>query len=220
MLSLFKKNRIKKCPYCGIVIEKDPTRKFKCPSCKGEIFLKGENGIVRLLSKDDYELQLKKLKAKQEENMYLKFFQNYLLTEKQLLKRKEEWFQKFGDKASYSDLTWSVANDLLDSYAKLNEFHDMKMIYFQMALLEKKNNREFFHLLQESTKMELLEYKKNRDVIKKVEILSAGEDSCEICNKLNGKRFTIDDALEKMPIPTPDCTNEIGYCRCLYVAVT
>lgn len=47
--------------------------------------------------------------------------------------------------------------------------------------------------------MELLEYKRN-GFIKKVKISTSGKDNaCENCLKLEGKTFTINKALEKMP---------------------
>ena len=51
------------------------------------------------------------------------------------------------------------------------------------------------------------------------------ERVCAYCLSLDGRVFTIPEALEAMPLPGPSCTdgNEQnphgGYCRCVYSAV-
>jgi len=59
--------------------------------------------------------------------------------------------------------------------------------------------------------------------IKKVQIFTQQENSCEACRQLENKVFTIEEALEKMPIPCKECTQKLydekrGFCRCSYVA--
>ena len=51
-----------------------------------------------------------------------------------------------------------------------------------------------------------------------------GINSCEACRKLDGKVFTIEKALEEMPIPVIECTTNMydknrGFCRCCYIVV-
>jgi hypothetical protein len=103
------------------------------------------------------------------------------------------------------------------------DYHAMKMIYFDQALIWYEEGAGFQKLLRESNKWELMKLKRT-GVIEKVEILSAGSRSCEACQKLEGKIFTIQEALEKMPIPHDKCTLELnpdkpGWCRCEYIAV-
>ena len=70
--------------------------------------------------------------------------------------------------------------------------------------------------------MELLDFKNNSNFIKKVQILSCG-NGCENCEKLNGKMYTIDEALNQMPIPNENCGNlfytysNYPFCRCLWL---
>jgi len=52
-------------------------------------------------------------------------------------------------------------------------------------------------------------------VVKSVEILSAGYNSCEACEKMAGKKFKLDEAPE---LPYERCTCEMG-CRCCYLPV-
>ena len=84
--------------------------------------------------------------------------------------------------------------------------------------------RGFFHILQQSRRMELTRYKQD-GFVDNVQVLTAGDASCEACRRLEGRIFTLDEALEQMPIPSEDCTFDFqgtgqpGWCRCLYSAV-
>lgn len=80
-----------------------------------------------------------------------------------------------------------------------------------------KKRIEIAESLQKSRKGSLLGYKSMG--VKTVRILSAGNSSCSKCSELNGKIFTIDEALEQMPIPVRNCDNVYGYCRCLYFPI-
>ena len=49
-------------------------------------------------------------------------------------------------------------------------------------------------------------------------------NSCEGCQKLNGRMLTIDEALREKPIPYQNCSHEIekgkpGWCLCHYQPV-
>ncbi|WP_156146016.1 hypothetical protein [Methanococcoides methylutens] len=67
-------------------------------------------------------------------------------------------------------------------------------------------------------KVELMQYK--QEGVKKVEIQSV--DACEECQRLDGRIWTIQEALIERPIPCQKCThdkneNGEGWCRCRYV---
>ena len=49
-----------------------------------------------------------------------------------------------------------------------------------------------------------------------LKIITNGYNSCTACRELGGKRFTVDEALEQMPLPVKDCDNEDGWCMCYY----
>lgn len=57
---------------------------------------------------------------------------------------------------------------------------------------------------------------KKQGMVKRVKVCSSRDDrTCEKCKSLDGKVFTIDEALEKMPLPDW-CNSEEGWCRCAY----
>jgi len=112
-------------------------------------------------------------------------------------------------------------NELIIKHA--NDYYILSRLYYELAFIANKEKKEFFHLLQKSMEMTLKDIQKDR-VIEKVGIIAAGyDDLCEECSKLDGKIFSIKEALKQMPIPNRNCTTSIdggkrGFCRCVYVA--
>lgn len=109
---------------------------------------------------------------------------------------------------------------------KAPDYFSLQGLCFTHAFeLFEKYDDDYFLYAQASRFFELLGYK-TKGFLKKVEILANG--SCEECIKHNGEVYTIDEALEKMPIPNSDCVNwkedfdgnhKHGYCRCTWLPV-
>ncbi len=144
------------------------------------------------------------------------------LTEEKYLKAKEDLTQRFGFTPSEGDIIWRLSNQLI--LEAMGDWDRLKGIYFGQALFLHQSGRDCFKLLQEVAKCELREEQKS-DVVEKVEVSTAGNESCPNCQKLEGKIFTIEETLKEMPIPVKDCSHKInpeaptGWCRCCYVAV-
>lgn len=218
MINIFRSKK-KKCPYCNIIIEKEHKSKFKCPSCKEEIMTVKDGEKIYYLTKAEHESHKAEKKKKADRNKYYRFYEDFESISQNYLSQKEsEWFRKMGDKANYDDLTWSVANGLLHEFAKQNNFYEMKILYLKMASFQYQHGKDFFRLLQLCRKMELYQIRKDigKDLKYKVVIVGSDPD-CPECTKLDGTTYTIDEALEKIPIPHKDCTNG-GWCRCCYSA--
>lgn len=153
-------------------------------------------------------------------NKWMSNLKQYGISEKDFDIRKNELSKTYGFEANDRDVIWSIFNELV---TKIKELHKLKMIYFQMALFLHGEGKEFFTILQQSAKMELMQIKQEGRR-KRVKISTAGERSCEACQRLKDKIFTIDEALEKMPIPNKDCKHQSGngkpgWCRCSYLVV-
>lgn len=194
------------CPHCKMTLDLMPKRKTKCPLCGNDIYVRTDPFSKQkiLLNRDDaFSLDtLKHLDVSQKE---------YKDTEKELSK-------KFKVSPSQGDVVWAILNERLLSAMKKSDWQQMKMLYWEQARLLYEQGKEFFRLLQEAARCELRNYQSS-GVVKKVEILTAGNQSCEKCNVLSGKVFTINEALEIMPIPVKDCGND-GWCRCCYIPLT
>ena len=120
-----------------------------------------------------------------------------------------------------ADKQWAELNREVAELSKSRDWGSLSYAYFQMALQLQGEGKDFFHVLQESARWKLHDFKKKD--IKRVKISSVG--GCPACEELNGKVYSIEDALKEMPIPCKDCTFDlhgehasIGWCRCIYVA--
>lgn len=99
---------------------------------------------------------------------------------------------------------------------------------FSQALRLFEQGKPHLQALQEHHRLALKKHEAS-GVVKAVEILTAGKDSCPACRRLQGKRFTIKQALKEMPLPVRGCTNWLtkddieagrtGWCRCTYISV-
>ena len=198
------------CPYCRKVLDRKPQRKTKCPSCNKDIYVRSKQKIFssNLLNKEDVIAV-----------DWLKNLENFGIKDDDFINKRSELSKKFGKEAKSTDVIWGLFNELI---LETKDLHSLKMIYYEMALFLNKEGKDCFTVLQQSAKMELMKFKQEA-FIKKVGVLTAGEDSCEACRRLENKVFTIEEALEKMPIPCKECTHKLydekrGFCRCCYVA--
>ncbi|MAG84630.1 hypothetical protein CMK10_10775 [Candidatus Poribacteria bacterium] len=64
----------------------------------------------------------------------------------------------------------------------------------------------------------LISYQKS-GIIKYVEILAAGQNSCSVCKKLDRKKILLKNELRKPTLPVKNCTGCYGFCRCCYSPV-
>lgn len=118
-------------------------------------------------------------------------------------------------------MTDKEINEKILQLTKKRAYQELSSLYLQMALTLHEDGHDPMPLLTQSKKFELLEYKKDSDFIKKVKILTAGDQSCKHCKALNNKEFTIEEALNLMPLPCKACTTwkedtGYGWCRCGY----
>jgi len=116
------------------------------------------------------------------------------------------------------DARWRELNKELSSAAKSNDWHRMSSIYFGLALIRHDEGKEFFSVLQECARCNLIGFEKS-GVVKRVKVLTCGEQSCSECQPLQGQIFDIREALDKMPIPVRTCQHDRGWCRCMYLPV-
>lgn len=112
-----------------------------------------------------------------------------------------------------NDKIWADLNTRLLTAMQQNDWHEMKMVYYEQALLLHKESRDSFRFIQESIQSELYQYQGESN-IKRVEVLAPG-DACLACKSLNGKVFTIIQVLAQPPVPVADCVNKS--CRCSYI---
>jgi len=149
---------------------------------------------------------------------------------------RDELTRRLGLLAEPSDVVWSILNERVSQTPAITaegcEF--LASTYHNMASFLYEEGKDFFAVKQEAQTMVLTAQlrKRQRDGVK----VLAALDSCSACRKLDGKIFTLSQALEAMPLPVRDCTYELkkkqkmissavassetqraGWCRCIYI---
>lgn len=196
------------CPYCNENLSSPPKKKKKCPNCSSFIYVRSSRLLFpRTCLTEDESIATDEIYNLKEYGIGPEdFFAKHKLT-----------IERLGDKGTYATTCISIYEDLL---LEKTEFSELGTLYFKLALFKYKIGNEFFSYLQHSNKMQLLQLK--QDGYEKVKIVSI--NSCEGCQKLNGRMLTIDEALREKPIPYQNCSHEIekgkpGWCLCHYQPV-
>ena len=205
------------CPYCSEVLDETPQRKKKCPSCGRYIFVRSGQDLFpsTLLTEQD---------ARVVDHFHtLKGTGTFDVRDADFLRERDELAQRFGRQPTSGDVLWSLYNRLAHDFVTSGAAPPA-FLYFLMAHYLYEDGRDFFHLLQQSRRMELAHYKQ-LGFVEKVQIWTGRDASCEACRTLHGRVLTLEDALEQMPVPCKDCTFDFrgtgqpGWCRCSYLTV-
>lgn len=209
------------CPYCNEILKPKPKRKKKCPFCGNYIYVRtSPTTRKKLLLTEQGTKDIEKEWGKYHRtNQILNNFKMFGVTGNDFSKHKKLISDELNSEPNDLDVIESIYKELI---SKNTDFHTLKMIHFQMAIYLNGEGKDHFKILQEAAKMELMFYKQRN--INNVKISTAGEQSCESCQKLQDKILSIDDAFEKMPIPCRNCSYSFskeskGFCRCIYVPV-
>lgn len=211
------------CPYCNKDLPFTPKATRKCPFCSQKIHVKRtvQNPQKELMT----EARAKEVEVEWMLNNFSNQYSEYI-TKTEIENICDQLNKKFNGAALSRDIKWAIYNHLIQKMLPKNDFQSLKMIYWEMARQLFEEGKDAFQLLWQSAKMDLLSHQGNSDIYQKVEILTTGDQSCPECQKLNGKIFTIKEALEKMPIPCKACSSELkendnrsGWCRCIYSSV-
>jgi hypothetical protein len=118
---------------------------------------------------------------------------------------------------------WMATLEILKDNIMKTEHPDLKLKMYQgmVDLLAKVGQKEDLFVIQQIIARYNL--KSFKDIgFEKVEV-EVAKDACPVCRKMAGKKFSIAEAMETMPIPCHECGTEVdtvkGYCRCRYYAV-
>lgn len=205
------------CPYCKNSLIKFPSRKTKCPHCKKSIFVKRLNDSkFKTLITEEHAKKIE-IEREKEDLKYRGFhnLENFGVTKEEFIKRKYEHYLKHGIENNNNDVIWSIFNELL--FKNATDFNRLRQIYYTMAVLLQQEGKDNFKVLQLNAKATLDSFQLSNLELK-VQIVGCS-DSCETCKKLNGKIMSMEEAY-LLPVPCRKCTHRIGFCRCLYCAVS
>lgn len=213
------------CPNCEFIIQKEIKSKTKCPNCHKDIYVRVHYKTNEYLHLTEVERQ----DFEEEERAYYfskKWFgklKEIGVTDSEIEAIRNELRQKWGPGyPSFNDLVWALFNKQVIKLTKRHQqpYHELKMLYFTWGLFSCEIDNDPNDLLKQSHKWKLMDYK-SHDFIKGVEILS--NQGCEPCNKLNGKKYSLEEALsENSVLPNKECIhklsekNKYAWCRCIY----
>ena len=195
------------CPYCGVIQNPPPSRRRKCRDC-GEVI----HARTDRKNRRKYLLTAEQAVQRDEEEAERKAAEQ---AEAERLRRKE-W-----------DAQWKALNLQVIEASRAGDWHAIQMAHFQQALMLFDRGRDHRDLARASRKAELQQYKERYKEmgVRRVKIMTTGSASCARCAPLEGQSFTIEEALDQMPIPHDDCQTWRGenpyggWCRCLYQPV-
>ncbi len=190
-----------RCPYCGAVLEPKPKRGKKCTHC-GEKFLVRKGAPVT--------------QAEAAVRDWLRYLEQFRITRRDFDRHQAELTQQFGQQASVNDTVWRILNSLI---VETRNPHTLQGVYREMARLANQEGKDPKPYDVERVRLELTDLKWQG--VKTVRIVGSGyrvddPGACPACQALWGKKYTIEEALAQMPIPT-QCENPDG-CRCEYVS--
>ncbi len=198
------------CPYCGVLIEKVPTRKSKCLDCGRDIFIRSSQNLfpTTLLTEADSKAVA-----------LFRPLKDFGVSESDFQKKRDELSKHFGSKASGRDVIWGLYNNEITK--SIGDLHRQQMLYYQMALFLNEEGRNPSQLIEQSNQVYLQSYKLS-GIVKKVGII-AGEKSCPECQENAKKIYSLEDAIKNNPIPCQKCTHvmepgKYSFCRCCYSA--
>ncbi|HWR93593.1 MAG TPA: hypothetical protein VN192_00135 [Flavobacterium sp.] len=207
------------CPYCSNILKQFPKSKKKCEYCKNLIYVRTspDTGFKIIVTEKESNKLDAELKKKYFRNKWLRNIEGLGISKEDFQNKHEEFYKKNGTYVKDGDVFWSLFNELI---IKTSDTKLLRGIYYEMAWFLFEEGRDYFAIRQQSARMQLLSAL-NSNLNLKATILTCGDGSCQECNKLANTVYTIEEALEKMPIPCPDCTHlgteeKKGFCRCWY----
>ncbi|MFA6475784.1 MAG: hypothetical protein WCV68_00035 [Candidatus Paceibacterota bacterium] len=214
------------CPYCQVPLGKFPSRKGVCPHCQKTYWVRTDPfSRERLVLTED---GVRKNEEQQFRYQLISEFKRSLFNvigedefEKLYQETKEAFVKKRGKAPLEGDLMWSISNKMILLSAKSRDWRAKTgMIYWAQSQFVYGEGKDYAYIREKDFELEL-KFLRETGTTDMVEIL-ATPNSCPECQRFDGKKFTIEEALDQKILPHKKCTTEpnkagVGWCRCLYV---
>lgn len=125
------------CPYCGVELEKKPSRKIKCPDCGNFIFVRTSPLDMSkiLITEDEIE------KIEEQWAIYNNTHEEFLEQKKRFENERDILGIKFGRTPSENDVKWSLLNNELLLNAQNGNWGFYRNTKFAMAKILAKEER-------------------------------------------------------------------------------
>lgn len=113
--------------------------------------------------------------------------------------------------------------DLLTELEERGDYQALANVYHDLARDLYWEGRQFFYFAQKAMRMILYDLHRN-GCVEKVTIMTRKHGACKECMELEGRVYSVRDAIMEMPLPVKECsrrlssiTHESGFCNCTYV---
>ena len=197
------------CPYCGESFPSYPKRKRKCPSC-------GEMVIVKRSSSSGHSILMTEKKALAGDSAWnassfvRRWTRRLEITEEDVRSQQA----KLARGCTLRDALWHIMDQR--NYQMLASGEGS--MFFMMALFLHEEGKDSLKVMREKARTDLREIRSQSPRYNRVKVCGG---ACDACRALEGKLLTIEQALETLPVPCPECTNDVnasgrGWCRCWY----
>ena len=119
---------------------------------------------------------------------------------------------------------WKELSGQVQTAMQTGDWYSLQRAYQQQAIILFHEGRPHFHVAQESARAQLMHFLE-LGIVGVIVRTCDDERVCAHCRSVDGKVFTIQEALEGMPIPGPNCSDgedqnpHSGRCRCVYESV-
>jgi hypothetical protein len=139
--------------------------------------------------------------------------QNIGASVKDFERTERELTEKWGF-APPRDVFWALAGKAALAAFQNRDYHRLSMVYWGQARLLYEEGKDHMEIAKEASKACLQGYAERGFPLR----VQVSTGCCPMCNRDEGRKFTIAEALEKLPIPHEACEND-GWCTCTWSPV-
>ncbi|MBN1319451.1 MAG: hypothetical protein JXA87_01285 [Thermoleophilia bacterium] len=202
-----------------------PKSKRKCPACKEPIVPRtlpdGTRALLTPQQADDLAREKHELA---EERLLVKRLNAYGVGDQERREVEAELREQWGVVPSRRDVAWAAANRKVAQAGADGDFARLSSLYWHMAMQLYEEGRDHFELSRLSKKYGLLAMQNKVHPFDhlglrfKLVVIPA----CPESHAYRGRQYSIEEALDEMPIPRPDCSYHYlsgregspGWCVC------
>ena len=199
------------CPYCGVIQDPPPTRRRKCRDCGETIHTRTDRKKRR-----KYLLTADQAKQRDREEAERKAAEQVEAERRKKQAEREARRQR--------DIQWKELSKIAQKAMRARDWHTLSDVYRQQAYILFAEGRPHHDVAVEAQRFNLMHL---HDLgIPAVRVMTSRDGRvCDYCAPLDGKVFSVEEALEQMPLPSSSCVDGShenahgGRCRCVYRAM-
>ena len=209
------------CPHCGAEVSPPPKTKRKCPSCQEVIVPRTLLDGTKALLTPDQAVDLDREKAElKDERLLVNRLEALGVSAKERHDIEAKLQEQWGSPPSRRDVAWTAGNRKIEETSARGDFQALSGVYAHMARQLYDEGKDPFEVSKLSKHFELLALQRTGLPFDSMKLRVLG--LCPESRVHEDSLYTIEEALEEMPIPRPDCSHDqkpggFGICICSYI---